>query len=138
MTTRRPSRPTRPGAVTAAAVMTLLGAFGMTLVGAGLLALRSVAPEELGELGSRTAVPAAGAAILLTAALAIAGAIGALRRRRGAMVGLLALGAATTFGCVLALVYQVLGPQVIVAVLWIGVGSALLWQHRAWFSGEGS
>ncbi len=137
-TPARRDQPARPGGITAVAVMTLLGAFVLTLLGGGLLALGSVAPEQLGALGahSTTVVPLLGGALLIAAGLSITCTIGILRRRKPAMYGLLLLGAVTTFGGVLALVYQALGPQVIVPVLWIGVGSALLWQHRAWFDGE--
>ncbi|UFU06813.1 hypothetical protein [Ruania halotolerans] len=118
--------------------MTILGSILMTMVGAGFLALGSVAPDELAVLGARSTsvVPLLGGVILVAAAAAIAFSIGVLRRRRRAMVGLLGLGGIYMFGCVLLVVYGLSGPQVIISILWIGVGSGLLWQNRSWFLGS--
>ncbi|SEE84011.1 hypothetical protein [Ruania alba] len=136
MTQPTRDQPVRPGGITAAVAMTILGSALMTVVGAGFVALGSVTPDQLSVLGTRagTMVPFLGGALLVSAAAAITLAALVLRRRRGALYSLLALGLLVMFGCVLAVVYDVGGPQAIGPILWIGVASGLLWQHRTWFS----
>lgn len=124
----------RPGGVVAASIMTWVGSGLMVFAGIGLLAAGG-SPDVLNTLSMP---PSAGSFLQITGAVslvisivAIVLAVGAFKRKKGAMIGLVVLGAIYVIFSIVSMI-QGMGSGV-VAILWVAIACALLLRARPWY-----